>query len=148
MSINVYKAKGFSLLEVMIAVFVLGIGLLGLAHLQVTTLKHNESAYSRSQASILASDIFDRMRANQTAARAGDYNLAADDDPPITPNTIAEMDIAEWLSNLDTFLPSGDGSISCDPCTAGSLFIVTVQWVEAQDNGSRGISTFDYVGAL
>ena len=148
MSINKRNENGFTLLEVMIAVFVLGTGLLGLAHLQTTTLKHNQSAYLRSQASTLASDVFDRMRANQTAAVAGDYNLGVDDAPPVELNTIAEMDISEWLTNIATFLPNGDGSISCNPCVAGSVYLVTVEWTDVQDDGSRGNTSFSYSGAL
>ena len=133
----------------MIAVFVLGIGLLGLAHLQITTLKHNESAYFRSQASIFASDMFERMRANQTAAIAGNYNITMAVVAPDAPfATIDKADIAEWLGDLASFLPDGDGAINCDPCDAGAVHTVTIEWTEVQDKGSRGTTRFDYTGAL
>ena len=132
----------------MIAVFILAIGLLGLAHLQVTSLKHTESAYLRSQVSALSADIFDRMRANQTAAIAGNYNFGEDDDPPVAPSTIAEIDISEWLNNVKTFLPDGDGAVYCNPCSAGSVYLVTLKLTEVQNDGSRGTSQFDYSGAL
>ena len=156
MSMKMSKNNGFTLLEVMIAVFVLGIGLLGLAHLQTTSLKHNESAYLRTQASSLASDIFDRMRANQTAAKAGNYNLSVADDAPVSPSTMADMDISEWLSNMTVFLPGSDGAINCNDsdatdsfsCSEGSIFTVTVEWSEVQQDGGRGISSFIYSGAL
>tara|TARA_R110002050_G_scaffold1244_4_gene8635 strand:+ start:68520 stop:68966 length:447 start_codon:yes stop_codon:yes gene_type:complete len=148
MPVSHQKIKGFSLLEVMIAVFVLAIGLLGLAHLQVTTLQHNERANLRSQASALSSDIFDRMRANQIAAVAGDYNLGVDDDPPVALNTMAEIDISEWLANVNNFLPNGDGAINCNPCSRGAVYLVTLRWMEVQDDGARSMSEFSYSGAL
>ncbi len=151
------KHRGVALLEVMISVLILAIGLIGLAKLQVTSLKHNESAYLRSQASVLASDILDSMRANRAAAQAGNYNFAVSDTPPATPSTIAQQDLVDWLSNIGTFLPTGSGGlIACADsdgadaltCSSGSMYTVTVSWPEVQDDGSRGTTTFTYSGVL
>jgi len=146
------KQYGVALLEVMISVLILAIGLLGLAQLQATTLKHNESAYLRSQVSVLASDILDSMRVNRTAAQAGNYNFAVSDTPPATPSTIAEQDLVDWLSNIGTVLPTSGGLIACADsnggdglaCSSGSIYTVTVSWVEVQDDDSRGTTTFTY----
>jgi type IV pilus assembly protein PilV len=59
------KQSGFSLLEVLIAVLVLGIGLLGFAALQISSISTGEEGYFRSQALIIAQDLADRMRANR-----------------------------------------------------------------------------------
>lgn len=64
--------RGVSLLEVLIAVVVLAVGLLGIARLQTQTLKLNHSAAQRSHAVMLAYSIMDAMRANRAAAAAGD----------------------------------------------------------------------------
>ncbi|WP_290652055.1 type IV pilus modification protein PilV, partial [Aquisalimonas sp.] len=69
------RQQGYSLLEILIAVLVLSIGLLGLAGLQTTSLQSNQSAAQVSQATFLAQDMFDRMRANSEEARNGNYNL-------------------------------------------------------------------------
>lgn len=53
---------GFSLLEVLIALVVLSVGLLGLAAMQVRGLAYNHEAHVRSQATMLAYDMMDRMR--------------------------------------------------------------------------------------
>ena len=66
--------RGFSLLEVLIAVVVLSIGLLGLASLQATSLRMNQEALMRSQEAHLAYDMIDRMRANRPGFIAGTYN--------------------------------------------------------------------------
>jgi len=62
---------GSSLLEVLVAVVVLSIGLLGLAGLQMTSIKSSHSAYMRSQATLLAYDLADRARATRVLTQAG-----------------------------------------------------------------------------
>ena len=69
-------ANGFTMVELLVAVLVLSIGLLGLAGLQAAGLRNNQSAYLRSQATILAYDVADRMRATRAAAAAGAYNIS------------------------------------------------------------------------
>lgn len=61
---NFLTASGFTLLEVMIAIFVLSVGLLGLALLQTTGLRLNTDSHSRTQATYAAYDIIDKMRAS------------------------------------------------------------------------------------
>ena len=63
------KNTGFTLIEVLIAMIVLAVGLLGLAGLQATSLRNNQSAYNRIKATQLAYEIADRMRANYTEAK-------------------------------------------------------------------------------
>ena len=63
-----HRIRGFTLIEVMIALVILAVGLLGMASLMVRSQQSNEGAYSRSQASILAYDIIERMRANKVLA--------------------------------------------------------------------------------
>ena len=58
------KNTGFTLIEVLIAMLVLAVGLLGLAALQASSLRNAQSAYNRSLATELAYDLADRMRAN------------------------------------------------------------------------------------
>jgi len=69
------RARGFTLIEALVALIVLSIGLLGIAGMQISGLRANQSAASRTQASYLADDIADRMRANYTAARNGELPL-------------------------------------------------------------------------
>ena len=65
------EAGGFTLIEVLVALVVLAVGLLGLAALQVMSLKYNQTAYNRNQATVIANDLADRMRAN--ASVTGNY---------------------------------------------------------------------------
>ena len=77
------RARGFSLIEVLVALLVLSIGLLGLAMLQIQGMRFTTDSYQRTQATLLAYDLMDRMRANKVGADAGAYCLttAAPADP-------------------------------------------------------------------
>lgn len=128
------RARGFTLIEVLVTVIVLAIGLLGLAGLQLTGLRYNYSAYQRSQATILTNDIVDRMRANRTVAETGGYNIALGTTPTATscegtgasctPATMATADLYDWKETLADVLPAGDGSVT----QAGLNFTITIQW--------------------
>lgn len=130
------RAKGFSLFEVLISIAVLSIGLLGLAGLQATGLRNNHSAYLRSQATLLAYSIVDRMRANSIAALDGNYNLALDATPAgfvkdctaanCMPAELAAYDLYNWFQRLAAVLPAGDSQIQLN----SGVVTVTLQWDE------------------
>lgn len=107
------KQRGFTLLEIMIAVFILAIGLLGMAHLQVATLKATQSADFKTQATMLAADMVDRMRANSEGAYNGNYALDPEDDPPAADNLTVNTDLSEWRTNVSRYLPGGIGGVAC-----------------------------------
>jgi type IV pilus assembly protein PilV len=69
------RIDGFSLLEVLIAVVILSVALLGLAGLQLSSLQMNTNSYFRTQATIAAYDIIDRMRVNSTGTNANLYHM-------------------------------------------------------------------------
>lgn len=151
------KHSGFTLLEVMVAVFVLSIGLLGLAHLQVTALKANQSADLRTQASFYASDILNRMRANRIASQDGLYNIATSDDIPNSGGNVASQDLNDWRINLARALPGGTGGINCPAFNNLDEFIctVTIEWRDIQlgmddniDYNELETSTLTMEGAL
>ncbi len=137
---NLVKSnKGFTLIEVLIAVLVLSIGLLGLASLQANALRSNFGAYARSQAVILANDMADRIRANPTAAAAPlslYNNISAPVGDPgclladCTTADIAAHDTAVWYASLQNILPNGTGTVTGD----GTVFTVSVMW----DDGRTG----------
>lgn len=123
------------MIEVLVAIVVLSIGLLGLASLQATGLKQNHSALMRSQATVLAYDIIDRMRANRDSALNNNYNIALN---TATPNgaTIPEVDIKAWRDKLTDLLPNGNGSVTRD----ADQFTITVQWNDKRAEGTDGDS--------
>lgn len=116
--------RGFSLLEVLIAVLVLSIGLLGLAGLYAVGLRSVDSANLRTQATVLTQDILERMRANRDAAIAGEYNIS-DLDAITAGASVAQTDLLEWKWRLGLVFQSPDGSIDCDD---GGICRVTVSF--------------------
>ena len=126
--------RGATLIEVLVAMLILSVGLLGLAGLQMTALQSNHSAYYRSQATLLAYDIIDRMRANRADALNGVYDIAIKNeacDPALEPSgTLAQRDIAEWLNSLSCLLSAdARGSVVRN----GRLFTISIEW-----NDNRG----------
>ena len=121
------------MLEVLVAIVVLSLGMLGLAALQGVTLKNNSNANLRSQAVIQAYDILDRMRAN--SANKADYAITLTDPAPTTPSTLPQNDQSQWLANLEATLPSGDGGITVN----GDEVEITIQWSERVGAGENSI---------
>jgi type IV pilus assembly protein PilV len=126
---NRRRIRGFTLVEALVTLLVLSIGLLGVAVLQLTSLRANHSASMRSQATLLAYEVVDRMRANRNRALAGDYDIDLGDTPGT--GTVAEDDLDMWKTNLAT-LPEGDGAIERDVVDGQTIFIVTVQWDDSR----------------
>jgi type IV pilus assembly protein PilV len=116
--------RGATLVEVLVALLVLSIGLLGVAALQVSALQTNQGAHVRSQASVLAYDIADRMRANRAVALAGGYNVLY----TVTPSggALNELDLQNWKAALTNTLPTGQGEISL----VGSIALIKVRWTD------------------
>lgn len=124
------RQRGFTLMEMMVALLILSFGLLGIAGMQALSLRNNNNAYFRTQANIFAYDIVDRMRANRTAAVAGSYDIALG--ASATGSSVAKVDLAEWKSILASTLNSGDGAVNCN---AAGLCAITVQWFEVAADG-------------
>lgn len=130
--------RGFTLLEVLVTMVVLALGLLGYAGLQMASLKNSASAYQRSQATILAYDLIDRMRVNRTQAVAGAYNITFGAVPSAT--GIAGDDLVAWKQLLENALPSGEASITVDG-TGNTL--ITIRWADKRDRSASANSTFN-----
>ncbi len=133
------RQRGVALLEVLIAFFVLSVGLMGLAALQVKAVQFNQGAYQRSQAMMSAADMMDRMRLNRSVAVAttNNYNTLYDATAESSPSTVVAQDIAGWLNFLAATLPGGDGEISCVAVGVGIALencTVKVRWADRFSN--------------
>ena len=131
--------SGLTMIEILIAIFIMAVGLLGTATLQVRALQDTSNANLRSIAVYLANDAADRIRSNKAAVAAGHWDdvddAAADaycvSTTGCTAKEMALNDQSEWLENL-ALLPDGEGVISRN----GDLFTVTVSWSERVKQGS------------
>lgn len=135
----VQRAAGVTLIEVLITLVIMSVGLLGVAAMQLVTLRGNYTAFSRSQAAVLAGDMLDRMRANRTAARNGQYAVGLG--PYSSPaNTPAGRDLQTWKTSLAAQLPTGDGSIVmlADPA---DVVEITIQWAERIELSEQNVSS-------
>ena len=111
-------SSGYTLLELLISVVVLSLGLLGVGSLQAVSVRSNFEAFQRTDASQLANDIVDRIRANSTMlsiyASAADYTLgggvienkppacAQSDSADTCQNKMANLDRWEWEQIIDS----------------------------------------------
>lgn len=140
------RQSGFTLVEVLVSLVVLSIGLLGMAKLVLVTSHANDSAYLRSQATALAYQAIDNMRANLGGATSGGYATALGAMPAAPASCVAATcsnpqlglwDVYSWKQHLSTALPSGTGSILTSatfPVTA----TVVVQWDDAAAQSAFG----------
>ena len=133
-----HLSKGVSLIEVMIAVLIMGVGLLGIAAMQATALRNNESALERTQATIQSYSILDAMRANRQNALGGAYNIARTCTPPTDNTTLAQNDLRRWVNSLKDTLGNNDGSCGTIACN-GNVCDITVEWDDSRaTDGSAG----------
>jgi type IV pilus assembly protein PilV len=149
------RQGGFTLLEVLIALLVLSIGLLGIGKLMMLSARANDSAYMRSQATALAYTMLDAMRANRQAAIVQGYDTAMGVFPgglqpcgtvaaPCNSGQQAQNDLNLWGTSLAAALPLGQGSVATAVVpTPGSgannvTATVTVQWADKVAEQSFG----------
>jgi len=135
---GVRRQAGVGLIEVLISILIASFGLLGLAGLQVASLRYQKVAQFRSTASQYSADIADRMRANVAGAKAGNYITSASgklgDNAAATVCTtgcdaakVAAQDIYNWRLGLAKAMAGGWGEIAGD-IAAG--FVITIYFKE------------------
>jgi type IV pilus assembly protein PilV len=121
---------GVSLIEVLIAVLIFAVGLIGLAGLLLAATRSNQIAFSRTQLTFLANSMVDRMRANPVGMWQGSYDNthypitgkppACDATSACSPADVAKRDQIVWSTMLSIFLPGlGQSSLTCDKSGAG-----------------------------
>lgn len=163
------RNQGFSLLEVLVAVVIFSVGLMGMAGLLMVSVRTNHSSYLRSQAGFLAQSMADRMRVNMPALWANGYNLAYPVSGSVpacgsgcTIANIVTRDSVLWSRSLTQFLPAPTARINCAlnpgavaPSAAqivnrapyNGLCTITITWAESSLNNGAGANfqTFAWV---
>jgi type IV pilus assembly protein PilV len=135
--------RGVSLIEVLVALFVLAFGMLGIAGMQTMAMKANQSAFERNAAVIAAYSMADRMRSNQALARNGTYNrdLPTSGCEIPTGTEPATIDINQWLTGLANNLGAGScGGITCSGTPVSCR--ITVRWDDSRVTNGASDHTF------
>jgi len=151
---------GFTLLEVMIAVVIMSVGLLGMALLQSTSLRAAQTTNERSQATMLVYEMMDMVRANRRQAtqyslvrenvffgngRAGICAPAA----PVPAQRWA-ADRNEWVCAVRRAIPDARGRVTVTGAVAPSLpgvatpaaIEVRLEWCDARGGALSGTPEF------
>jgi type IV pilus assembly protein PilV len=129
-------AAGFTLVEVLVALVVLSVGMLGIAGLYVITLQSGGTAIYRTQAVNLASDMADRIRANRNAGVAyqngasGALTCVGAGAVDCVPADMAADDLLQWDTELAATLPGGTGTVAVVGLTAPRTYTIRVSWSE------------------
>lgn len=164
------RARGFTLIEVLTAIVVLSVGLLGLGLLLGTSVRSNHNGMLHTQATFAAETILDRMRANIPGVWGNAYNgtwdaataapgvacLAAS---PCNPAQVAARDVFAWGQLVSQLLPAGSGTVLCTrnpaiPAPSAATLqtvpvyngtcTITVNWNETTE-GTEGVVAQNYV---
>ena len=144
------KQQGLTMIEVLVAILIVSIALIGTAALQMNAMKMNESSQFRNQAVFLSSDLIERMEANKTNLQS--YFVSATNCPTSPPapsdncNTavctssdLVAYDLAQWENSVASTLPGCSWKVFVEGRTA----TITLTWQE-----KRGAQTYDTSGQL
>lgn len=146
-----HSQKGSSLIEVMVSFLVLAFSLLGMVGMQTKAVQLNQESFYRSQASGLAYEMLDRLRANRDFALNNnsyktDYDREASDysgfisqcsgsGSNCTQNDLASYDLAQWKQQVEQALPKGEAMIQFIPTASGREVVIGIKF-----DASRGQS--------
>ncbi|HZR02444.1 MAG TPA: type IV pilus modification protein PilV [Burkholderiales bacterium] len=117
------EGRGFSLLEVLIALLVVAVGMLGTGLLMAVSIRENQTAATRSAAVLVANSMMDRMSANIVGVWNKDYDGSYSGKPmgpggcsQCNPDQLALLDRNQWQAELLQALPAGaSGNVTCTP---------------------------------
>lgn len=148
MSVITTRQRGAGLIEVMVALFILAVGLLGYLGLQTEGMSLGRQAYMNSQAAFLAQDMAERLVANTGVVNAYTTNFGDAVNAPnncasqlanCTPNQLATWDREQWLANVAASLPAGLGAVAINPIGNGLREVtISIQYQLALGRNNPG----------
>ena len=143
-----FKNSGSSMIEVMVALLVMAVGLLGILAMQTKAMQFNQNAYLYSQAALLANDIIEPMRGS---SNPDDYLMDFDDAAGAAPactgtaancssSDMADWYKANWRASVESSLPGGESAIE----VVGGVYAISVRFHTGYD-AVTGTSQTDVV---
>jgi type IV pilus assembly protein PilV len=148
--------RGFTMLEILITLFLLTLWLLASAGVQSASLQFNKAAQFRTQAVYFATDLAERMQANKAGATAGSYAYSGPSAGTVTdcttaacsPDELAAFDLDEWTTRVTAALPSGSVTVTPDAVGNPVTYTIFIQWVDRRNDrtysDSGSTETFSY----
>ena len=158
--------RGFTLIEVMIAIVLIAIGLFGLAKTGALAVSNTQLASSRSLVALQASSLASVMQSNKAYWASGvaptafstqgavvtdsqtnvlslvGPNCATASAPACTPAQLAAYDVQSWAANLALLLPSAAGTFTCTNVAGAQIScVITVKWSEKYVAVNRSTAT-------
>ena len=127
--------RGFSLIEVLVALIIMSVGMLGIAVLYVQGLQAGRTSLFRHNAVTLASDVADRIRANPTAEATyadedGADNSCVGEGTDCDATQMAMHDIFVWKQEAAANLPAGDVTVAVNNGITPIEYTITIDWTE------------------
>jgi type IV pilus assembly protein PilV len=156
------RAGGFSLIEVLVALIIISVGLLGVARMQALSISNTNAARMRSLAAIEAASLASAMHGNRAywatnyptitvagttiTSSDGALNSAVNCDAtggtaPCNATQLAASDLSEWVTNYAALFPAGTSTITCSAATTPLSCTIQLGWTEnvmanAQQSGA------------
>lgn len=150
------RQRGFSMIDVLIALVIIATALLGTAGLQIYAMRMTKGGEFRTQAVFLAADIGERMEANKLGAIAGAYAVSASSAPHAASSdcgggvcdaaALADWDVAQWESAIsDSGMPQANWVIQQTGVGNPATYQITINWTDRGSTASARSETFSYV---
>ena len=135
---------GFTMLEILITMFLLTLWLLASAGVQSASLQFNKAAQFRTQAVYFATDIAERMQANKTGATGGNYAYSGSSTETATncssstcsPAQLAVFDLSEWSARVSAALPSGAATVTAVTTGNPATYRIVISWEDRRNERS------------
>lgn len=123
--------SGSSLIEVLVALVVISIALLGGVGMQLRALQLAKSSEFRNQAVLLAGDLAERMEASRQASC----------DTVCTAAELAALDFDQWQNLVKGQLPQGLGSVRQTVHGNPGTYEISIEWADSRGDQSFGIAS-------
>ena len=144
-------ARGFTLVEALIALTVLSLGLLGAAATLLDSMQLQSQSLRQIAAVDLARDMSERIRANPGAApnyATASETIPATSDPCDTPGCdagqLAAADLAHFAQAADALLPrGGSATVEFAPATGAvplDLFVISLRWQDPRSDDAQTVT--------
>ncbi len=145
---TISNQAGISLVEVVVTILILSIGLLGMAALQNTSLKLAYDSYLRTQASFLAYDLIDRIRANpgvryQLSDTATIAEQNCHEGATCSPGELQQHDLHFWKKQADQLLPGA--TLELDYDTAVSTYSMKLKWEDRYQDDNKESESKEFI---